>query len=129
MPNDFFTPVVIEDGDGPIELRLKLRQVENNLYRGDQIGFSRFKDGIRYRCELEQLRDELQLRIKEATANDPTAWIKFSEAKALTGLRDDEITRACDPPHKVRYRGKGKGRLVHAGDLARFALDRLKRQR
>jgi hypothetical protein len=54
-------------------------------------------------------------------AYDPSAWISFAEVEAMTGYRPDEITRACDSG-VVRSEGKGRGRRVHAGDIARFAL-------
>jgi hypothetical protein len=55
-----------------------------------------------------------------ATANlpDQEDYITFAAAKKMTGLESYQITRKCDAG-KVRSRGKGRGRLVHAADLAR----------
>jgi hypothetical protein len=65
---------------------------------------------------------------KATQGDDPSSWITFKEARATTGLRDDEITRACDSG-QVRSKGKRKGRLVHAGDITRFVSGREDRRR
>jgi hypothetical protein len=64
---------------------------------------------------------------KGTPADDRTVWISFAQAKKMTGLRDDEITRACDSD-KVRSQGKRRGRRVHSGDIARFVTERSGRQ-
>jgi hypothetical protein len=61
----------------------------------------------------------------ENQRNEQDNFITFEYAKSLTALRDYEITRACNSG-KVRFIGKGKGRLVHAADLAKFVTDRQK---
>jgi hypothetical protein len=58
----------------------------------------------------------------KGTPDDKDEWITFKQAKALTAWKDYAITRACDSG-KVRSKGKGKGRLVHAGDLARYLTE------
>jgi hypothetical protein len=64
-------------------------------------------------------------REPQTTATADDGFISFKAATALTALRADEITRACDAGH-VRSHGKGRGRKVHAADLARWVEERNK---
>jgi hypothetical protein len=57
-----------------------------------------------------------------AGPDDQSAYVSFADARKMTGLKDYEITRWCDSG-KVRSSGHGRGRLVHAGDLARSMCD------
>jgi len=56
---------------------------------------------------------------------DDDGFISFGEASELTGLKPYEITRACYGD-SVRSLGKGKGRRVHAADLAKYVFERNK---
>jgi hypothetical protein len=67
---------------------------------------------------------EATLTIPDQSTSDD-GYISFKDACALTGLRKYEVTRACDR-EEVRSQGNGKGRRVHAADLARWVSERNK---
>jgi hypothetical protein len=67
---------------------------------------------------VKPIPDEVFPRMPEETI-DTDIYITFKQAEALTACRPDALSRACDSG-AVRSHGKGRGRLIHAGDLARW---------
>jgi hypothetical protein len=76
--------------------------------------------------EFERIIEVLEKAVEENADNsDESAYITFAEACKMTGLRPYELTRLCNKMGgKIRSLGKGKGRRVHSGDLARQLLER-----
>jgi hypothetical protein len=72
---------------------------------------------------VDLLREFVLAMMPPSPVEDESAYITFKDVRRLTGLKSYQITRLCNEG-KVRSRSTGKGRLVHAGDIARLMSDR-----